>query len=334
MAFSGEQFAFDQRQRVVRELERLRREGVLAAKQVLDMITPQNIEVLWPYAALMLDRLLMMQQEAGRDAMSAWMGAVGVGTGLGVAEGSRIALPAGTRDRDGRLPSGMPWRRLTSTGLIATAHRIENGMSAPEAVNYLKSQMVAAVADQAHDESRRVATDYIQSSEAGVDWAELDAEYERRIAEIRRDAADMELRRTRRNRSSKQKARMGWYVGSEPLRPPGVTRYIRVPNPGACSFCLLLATRGAVYYRDSFRERKAFRKDGSPRVHANCRCTVFPEPSPGAWRKSVVGDEAQYAAAIWRNKKFNREYELTTFLHDKQMLSLGDVARSRYILTA
>lgn len=341
MAFSGTEFGFDQRQRTIRELERLRREGVLAAKQVLDIITPQNIDVLWPYAALLLDRLLQMQQEAGRDAMSAWMGAVAVGTGLGVPLGSRVALPAATFERNGRLPSGMPWQRLTSTGLIATAHRIENGMTAVEAVNYLKGQMVSAVAAQAHDEARKVGSDFLQQDAEGVDWAKLDAEYEQRISEIRRSRADEpvmsdeEVRRLRRNKSSKQKMTMGWYRGSDvALTPPGITRYIRVPSPGACPFCLVLATRGAVYYADSFRERKAWRKDGKPKAHENCKCALMPEPAPGAWRDVVIGDEREYAAAVWRSTRYKREYDVATFLANKSLLTRGDVERLRYILAA
>lgn len=42
------------------------------------------------------------------------------------------------------------------------------------------------------------------------------------------------------------------------------TRWRRVPSPGACDFCLILATRGAVY-------RNA---ETAKRGHVNCRCVV------------------------------------------------------------
>lgn len=43
------------------------------------------------------------------------------------------------------------------------------------------------------------------------------------------------------------------------------TRYARVPEPGACAFCLMLGSRGAVYTSDS-----VFGELG--RYHDNCRC--------------------------------------------------------------
>lgn len=43
------------------------------------------------------------------------------------------------------------------------------------------------------------------------------------------------------------------------------TRYARVPEPGACAFCLMLGSRGAVYSKESvFGELR--------RYHDNCRC--------------------------------------------------------------
>ena len=43
------------------------------------------------------------------------------------------------------------------------------------------------------------------------------------------------------------------------------TRYARVPEPGACSFCLMLGSRGAVYDKDT-----VFGEMG--KYHDNCRC--------------------------------------------------------------
>lgn len=61
--------------------------------------------------------------------------------------------------------------------------------------------------------------------------------------------------------------------------------WARVPEPGACSFCLMLATRGAVY-RD---EAKA-----DFRSHDNCRCHV--EPVFNAYEPSAAVRQAQ---ALW-----------------------------------
>ncbi|MBV7294921.1 hypothetical protein KRX51_03180 [Corynebacterium sp. TAE3-ERU12] len=50
------------------------------------------------------------------------------------------------------------------------------------------------------------------------------------------------------------------------------TRYARIPEPGACSFCLMLASRGAVYSRD-----KVTMSDMS-KYHDNCRCLGIEAP--------------------------------------------------------
>lgn len=45
------------------------------------------------------------------------------------------------------------------------------------------------------------------------------------------------------------------------------TAYARIPEPGACSFCLMLASRGAVYSKDTV----LFKQIGE-KYHDNCRC--------------------------------------------------------------
>jgi hypothetical protein len=61
--------------------------------------------------------------------------------------------------------------------------------------------------------------------------------------------------------------------------------WARVPEPGACSFCLMLATRGAVY-------RDAAKADF--KSHDNCRCHI--EPVFTAYEPSARIREAQ---ALW-----------------------------------
>jgi hypothetical protein len=60
--------------------------------------------------------------------------------------------------------------------------------------------------------------------------------------------------------------------------------WARVPEPGACSFCLMLATRGAVYKADTVDFKS----------HDNCRCHV--EPVFTAYEPSAAVRQAQ---ALW-----------------------------------
>jgi hypothetical protein len=61
--------------------------------------------------------------------------------------------------------------------------------------------------------------------------------------------------------------------------------WARVPEPGACSFCLMLATRGAVYRSEQSAEFK---------THDHCRCHV--EPVFTAYEPSAAVRQAQ---ALW-----------------------------------
>lgn len=65
------------------------------------------------------------------------------------------------------------------------------------------------------------------------------------------------------------------------LRNPGVS-YARMPEPGACNWCLLLSSRGAVYAKDTAKkvsEARLFRGSGGKMgrrpgedFHDDCRC--------------------------------------------------------------
>jgi hypothetical protein len=53
--------------------------------------------------------------------------------------------------------------------------------------------------------------------------------------------------------------------------------WARVIEPGACSFCILLATRGAVYRAHSFTNANfKFSGPGAFKAHNHCRCTLEP----------------------------------------------------------
>lgn len=78
---------------------------------------------------------------------------------------------------------------------------------------------------------------------------------------------------------------------------PG-TRFARVPEPGACSWCLMVASNGAMYSKDSVGMTKA------TRFHDNCRCigvevsdsAPLPrlnEELESAWKKAMKGGGSQ-----------------------------------------
>lgn len=79
---------------------------------------------------------------------------------------------------------------------------------------------------------------------------------------------------------------------------PKAKGWARIPEPDACYFCALLATRGAVYKRASFDVANArFKGEGVAKTHDHCRCHM--EPIFTAYEPSarVREWEAQYAQA-------------------------------------
>lgn len=64
--------------------------------------------------------------------------------------------------------------------------------------------------------------------------------------------------------------------------------WVRIVEPGACSFCLMLATRGPVYKS---------RRTGGFESHDHCRCHVEPFFG-GEWEPSA---EVRHAQELWGN---------------------------------
>lgn len=86
-------------------------------------------------------------------------------------------------------------------------------------------------------------------------------------------------------------------------RDPAASAWARVTEPGACSFCIMLAARGAVYKADTVDFKAHVRHDGSG---GDCRCHAVPvfgryEPTAQVrewqdlWQK-VVTDQGRTGA--------------------------------------
>lgn len=319
----------DARAVATRELDLARVQGVRAVTDLLALLTPDNYAELWPIIAPLVNDTMTMQQEAGRRAMGGYVTVAALAAGLPLA---KWALPDQTYMRDGRLPSGMPWGRLIGSQPLAVKHRIDNGMSAVEAVARSRNQMQTIINSQAFSEFREISfdmvTDNFSKPPEGMfeidktraeHMAELDREYDQRIQDLRRRGAiDERL----------------------------FTRYMRVPEANACPFCTMLATRGAVYYgadtkntrvygrQMGFRGRNRFggNKPYEWKAHNNCRCTMYPVPASKAM-SNVVGIDDTYfneKNSVWRDTRTGREYDLRAVLARKQEIK----SQSRAVLAA
>lgn len=83
------------------------------------------------------------------------------------------------------------------------------------------------------------------------------------------------------------------------------TRFARIPRAGACAFCLMLASRGAVYSRDTVTQAR--QKD---RYHDNCKCSA-----------QEVLDPRQEPEELTRLRE---EWEKTSSELSKLSISYGD----------
>ena len=324
---SGEEVAEISRKRYVRDIEYLRNTGIMAYTQMLAGVDYRDLAEGWDTkTGPLLTRLIDSQQFASRTATMTYLTAVGVGVGLG--PGTALA-PSASSNRNGRLPSGMFTGSLVSAIPLTVAHRIENGLTAPEAWNKSINYVARAVREAPYSESRLTTTDVLK--EGNLNW-----EFDDVIADSDLDfTVETEARRIRRNATAKSAAAQN-KVGQEMFPARWLARYSRVPSPGACSFCLMLATKGPVYYADSFSGRGAsssrLNAKGDARVHANCRCKLAAEPERGMYKNTVFGDANQYMNTQWRDARYNRSYTLSKLLNGKTLLPA--LAQSDSILAA
>ena len=325
---SGEEVAEISRKRYVRDIEYLRNTGIMAYTQMLAGVDYRDLAEGWDTkTGPLLTRLIDSQQFASRTATMTYLTAVGVGVGLG--PGTALA-PSASSNRNGRLPSGMFTSSLVSAIPLTVAHRIENGLTAPEAWNKSINYVARAVREAPYSESRLTTTDVLK--EGNLNW-----EFDDVVtgSDLDNFSIETEARRIRRNATAKSAAAQN-KVGQEMFPARWLARYSRVPSPGACSFCLMLATKGPVYYADSFSGRGAsssrLNAKGDARVHANCRCKLAAEPERGMYKNTVFGDANQYMNTQWRDARYNRSYTLSKLLNGKTLLPA--LAQSDSILAA
>lgn len=102
------------------------------------------------------------------------------------------------------------------------------------------------------------------------------------------------------------------------------TRFARVPKVGACAFCLMLASRGGVYSRDTVR-----RTESGDRYHDNCHCGAM----------EILRDEqepeiSRALSAEWERTRDERKEgaQWGDVVHESRMHDRADRKTMEYIL--
>lgn len=311
---SGAELARLSRVEAIAELERLSRMGMFEARELLRLVTADNFVELWPYIAPLLDGLMYAEQRAGRSVLATYLLATGLAAGALLSAKSTVDTSFMSY-RDGRLPSGMPWARLIYGAPLTIQRRVEMGMPVSQAVNMTKFTIIGAINSQAHGEMRMGTQDVLQRVQVTVPPPVSKSPYspamQRLIEEskARKARGDVPVVTPKDVKSAEPE---GFYPAEADYR-----RYIRQPNAGACPWCLMQATRGAVFYT---------RQTAVSAGHANCKCAVFPEPSAGAYRNVALIDPSEVRDAVWKDPRSKREYDIS------QMLAASNAARADLIL--
>jgi hypothetical protein len=291
MTVTGSRFAELQRQQVVRELEWLRRQGITGAQQLLNIITAENYAEVWPYVAPLFDELMRIQQQGSRRLMQGYLIGSTLATGALIAVNSRPTIDPYVSYRDGRLPSGMPWIRLLTSFATAVDHRVENGMSLNMALHRTKMTLFGAASSQGHAEFRLTARDLLRSGSQMPDGSDLipSSRTEVRPGQLVERSDGVTVVAPERDLDAER-----FLPEWDPLSTATPVRWIRQPNAGACSWCILQASRGAIFYTEQTAVSAG---------HTNCKCATFPEPKPGAYRDVILYDPRDISGQLWKNHR-------------------------------
>lgn len=100
--------------------------------------------------------------------------------------------------------------------------------------------------------------------------------------------------------------------------------YARVPNLGACAFCIMLASRGFMYHSE--RSAKYRKRDGE-KYHEHCNCSIVPfhdAHSIKGYGKKLRSYETAYedARALWSGdmpKELRERIDHAKALHNKKI---------------
>lgn len=183
--------------------------------------------------------------------------------------------------------------------------------------------------DQKIAYSKRPETARYEKPQKSVD------EMERRelIESIREEYGQSEPRETKRNVPDRKTQQETGYTYPTSVK----VKFMRVPHADCkCSFCITLASRGAVYLT---RERAGGRYgDEANKFHDHCRCAIVPvsryEPYIAGYDEEMNRYYDMYADAhaelenIWEYKRNGREGELSE--QDQEILKRIDDAYARH----
>lgn len=221
--------------------DELRAFGLLALAALYAQVSVDDIDGTLGPASVAAAALYEAMAAAALSACDEYMALKGAVAGVDLVFDWRRGDPTAPS----QLPSGMDVRYFMSRAPAGVKALVAKGMPAADAVATSEGRAARAVGSVAHQEVR----DTLARRASGIDGAAMP-----------QDAVDRFVREAERY------ANESYAAGAGERRTR--VRYRRVPSPGACSFCLTLASRGGVYWS---KRSATSRRDGQL-YHYMCRC--------------------------------------------------------------
>ncbi|QMV85185.1 hypothetical protein HW450_12855 [Corynebacterium hindlerae] len=112
------------------------------------------------------------------------------------------------------------------------------------------------------------------------------------------------------------------------------TAYARVPEPGACAFCLMLASRGAVYSKQTVLTAHAHRENrkhsvgikAMKRYHDNCRCLGIEVKRDGSDLPKINRElEKAWGQAMRAGSEGTDFQKWATYIEDRRLAAMEAV---------
>lgn len=149
-------------------------------------------------------------------------------------------------------------------------------------------------------------------------------DYEKRVKELPAKAAVMSSAAAYRHVTDGGRDLIDQAVQHDPT----AVGYIRICKDHPCAFCLMLASRGPVYKKDSFKESDVrFTGPGKHKVHDACSCMV--QPIYGSVSTKNWTDQARQAEQLWIDHaaKFSGRDAINAFARAAREQNIADLTR-------
>lgn len=159
------------------------------------------------------------------------------------------------------------------------------------------------------------------------DWVQFDrdvADYEKLLKELPAKAAVLASSAAFQHVADGGRDLIDNVVRHDPV----ATGYIRVTKTQPCAFCLMLASRGPVYSKESFKESDPrFTGPGNQKVHNGCGCML--QPLYGSKSTKHWTDQARQAEQLWISDaaKYSGREAINAFARAARAQGLADLNR-------